>query len=136
MDSIVIYYSFSGNTRKIAEGIAASEGADILEVKDAQPVGKLKAYTSGIFAARGGKQWPIQPVGKSLESYSRFILLAPIWASNPAPAFNTLLNMLPEGKTVAVKMVSMSGKSNCKERIQTAISAKMGVLESFEDIKA
>jgi len=83
-----------------------------------------------------GKGWSIQPLNVDLKAYDHLILLSPVWASNPPPYVNTVFEQLPSGKTVAVKMVSMSGKSNCKERLEAAIKAKGGTFESFEDIKA
>ena len=136
MKTAVIYYSYSGHTRKIAEELAAKESADIAEIKDVKRPGKLKAYVSGCFAAMRGKAWPIQPLDTDLSEYDRLILLAPIWAGNPPPAFNAMLEQLPNGKTVAVKMISGSGKSGCKDRLEAAIKAKDCVFESYEDIKA
>ena len=136
MKTLVIFYSYSGKTKVIAQGLASKEFADITEIKDAKPLGKLKAYTAGIVASIRGKAWPIQPLNVDLREYGRLILLAPVWADNPPPAFNAMLKLLPEGKTIAVKMVSMSGKSNCRERLESAVKAKSGTLESFEDIKA
>ena len=40
------------------------------------------------------------------------------------------------GKNVAVKMVSASGKSKCRERLDAVIQSRSSILESFEDIKA
>ncbi|MCL2068919.1 MAG: hypothetical protein FWH00_03380 [Oscillospiraceae bacterium] len=136
MKTLILYYSYSGKTRAIAEKLAAQESEDIAEIKDVKRPGKLKAYVGGIFAAGRGKAWPIQQLTVDLAAYDRLILLAPIWANNPAPQFNAVLDLLPQGKTVVVKMVSMSGKSDCKERLESAIKAKGCTLESFEDIKA
>ena len=135
MKTLVIFYSYSGKTKNIAEELAAKESADVAEIKDAKHPGKLKAYIAGIIAAGRGKPWPIQPLAVDFSKYERLILLAPIWANNPPPAFNAMLEQLPEGKTVTLKMVSMSGKSNCMERLETVIKSKGSVLESFEDIK-
>jgi len=135
MKTLIIYYSYSGHTRKIAETIASSESADIAEIKDVKRPGKFKAYTAGCFAAIRGKAWNIEPLNADFAEYDRLILLSPVWASSMTPAMTAFLKQLPEGKTVAVKMVSMSGNSVCKERIETAIKAKGGTLESFEDIK-
>ena len=135
MKTLIIFYSYSGSTKAIAEELAAAESADIKEIKDLKRLGKLKAYTAGIFASIRGKAWKIQPLNVNMSEYDRLILLAPVWADNPPPAFNAFLELLPEGKTISIKMVSMSGKSNCKERLERAIIAKDCVLESFEDIK-
>ena len=136
MKTLILFYSYSGKTKAIAERLAAAEAADIKEIKDAKPLGKLKAYTAGIIAAGSGKAWQIKPLEVNLEGYDNLILLAPIWAGNPAPAFNSVLGLLPKGKTVAVKMVSMSGKSSCRERLEAAIKSRGSIMKSFEDIKA
>lgn len=136
MKTIVIFYSYSGKTKLVASELAKNESADIAEIKDVKRPGKLKAYTAGIFASVKGKQWPILPLDADFTSYERLILLAPVWAGNPPPAFNSVLELLPEKKAVSVKLVSMSGKSDCRERLEAAIKAKGGILESFEDIKA
>ena len=136
MKALVIYYSYTGHTKKIAEALAIKESADIVEIKEVKRPGRLKAYSVGCFAAMRGKGWPIQPLGVDPASYDRLILLSPVWAGNPPPFVNAILEQLPEGKTVDIKMVSMSGKSNCKERLESAINAKGNVLGNLEDIKA
>jgi len=50
MSPLIIYYSFSGKAKKIAEDLAKNESADIYEIKDLRPVGKLKAYTAGLYS--------------------------------------------------------------------------------------
>ena len=135
MKTLVIYYSYSGHTKKIAEELAAKESAGIAQIMDVKRPGRLKAYTAGCFAALRGKAWPIQPLDVDLSEYDRLILLAPVWAGNPAPAFNAILEQLPEGKTIAVKMASAGGTSRCRERLEKIIKSGSCTLESFEDIK-
>ncbi|MCL2153603.1 MAG: hypothetical protein FWH57_11725 [Oscillospiraceae bacterium] len=136
MNTLVLFYSYSGKTKAIAGELAAKESAVLAEIKDVKRPGKIKAYTAGCFSAMKGKSWPIQPTDVNLAEYGRLILLAPIWASNPPPAFNAILEQLPSGKTVAVKMVSASGKSKCRERLDAVIQSRGSILESYEDIKA
>jgi len=135
MRQLVIYYSFSGKTKRIAEDHAKNDSAEIYEIKDLKPLGKLKAYTAGIIASIRGKAWLIKPPDIELMKYDKIVMLAPVWANNPPPAFNAMLEYLPTGKSVSIKMISMSGKSNCKDRLETIIKSKGSILESFEDIK-
>ena len=136
MKSLVIYYSYSGHTKKIAKELAEKENADITEIKDIHRPGKLKAYSLGCLAAMRGKAWPIMPLDVSLASYERIILLSPVWANNPPPAVHAILQQIPIGKTLSVKMVSGSGKCGCKDLMKNIAETKGGILESFEDIKA
>jgi len=131
-----MYYSFSGKTKKIAEEMTQKESADAFEIKDIKPVGKIKAYTAGIVASIKGKAWLIKPPDIDISKYDKITMLAPVWADNPPPAFNAILEYLPTGKPISIIMVSASGKSNCKDRLESVIKSRGCTLESFEDIKA
>jgi flavodoxin len=135
MKTLILYYSYSGKTKVLAEKLATKKNAKIVELKDVKRPGKLKAYTAGIVASIRGKAWKIQALDVDLAKCDKIILLAPVWAGNPPPAVNGLLELMPEGKSVSIKMVSMSGKSDCKERMKQRIKDKNCTLDSFEDIK-
>jgi multimeric flavodoxin WrbA len=136
MKTLVLYYSYTGNAKKFAEAFAEKDNADIAEIESVKRPGKLKAYTLGCFATLGGKSWPIQPLNKDMAAYDRLVLFIPVWAGNPPPFVNAVLEELPTGKTISVNMVSASGKSNCKEKLEAKIKAKGSKMESFEDIKS
>jgi Flavodoxins len=136
MKTLVLYYSYTGHTKTLAEKIAAEEAADLVEIRDVKRPDKLKAYTAGCYAAIKGNAWPICPIEADLTAYDRLLLLSPIWAGNPPPAVNAVLPLLPTGKVVSVKLVSASGKSGCRERLETEIRARGGTPENFEDIRA
>jgi len=135
MKTLIVYYSYTGHAKARAEALAAAESADIAEIKDVQRPGKLKAYSVGCFTAMRGKAWPIRPLNADLAAHDRLILLSPTWAGSPPPTLHALLAQLPKGKAVSVKMVSASGKSGCKERVEAAVKARGCTLESFEDYK-
>ena len=135
MATLVLFYSYSGKTRSIAQEFAAKESAGIAEIEDVRRPGKLKAYIGGILAVIRGKAWPMRPLEVDWTAYDHVILLTPVWADNPPPVVLSALKQFPEGKTVAVKMVSMSGNSDCKERIETIIKSRGSILEGIENIK-
>jgi len=135
MKTLILYYSYTGHAKRIAERIAEKEHATLSEIKSVRRPVKLTAYTLGCFAALRGKAWPIQPLDTDMAAYDRLILLSPVWAGNPPPFVNSVLAQLPKGKTVAVKMVSASGESSCKKNIEAKITARGSTLESYEDIK-
>ena len=133
--TLVAFYSFSGSTRTVAMTLAITEGFDHREIKTVKTVSKLKAYTAGILASIRGKSWPILPVKAEYAAYDRLILFAPVWAGNPPPAVNAFWEQLPSGKAIDIKMVSASGESDCKERLESVIAKKGCTLESFTDIQ-
>jgi len=136
MKTLILFYSYSGKTKAIAQELIEKKSADMVEIKDVKRPVKLKAYTAGILAAIRGKAWPIQPLDVDWSAYESLVLLAPVWADNPAPPMNTVLEMLPPEKNISIKMVSMSGKSDCRARLEEAIIARACTLVDFEDIKA
>jgi len=135
MKKAVVYYSYSGKTKTLATELAARESADVIEVKGAKRVGKLKAYTAGIVASIRGKAWPIEPLS-DMGAYDHLHLMAPVWAGNPAPAMYAALNRLPAGKRVSVAMVSMSGNSDCRARVEGMIKNRGSEMVDFTDVKA
>ena len=136
MNTLIVYYSYSGHTKAIAEGLATAQGAALAEVRDAKRPGKFKAYSVGCLAALRGKAWPILPLSADFAACDHLVLLSPVWAGNPPPAVKAALALLPAGKAVAVKMISASGESACRGRIEAALNAKGCTLEQFEDVKA
>lgn len=136
MSTLIIYYSFTGNAKKIAEELAAGSSADLAELRDVKKPGKLKAFTAGCFKALAGKASPLQPLDVNFAAYEKIILVAPIWAGNVPPAVNSLWGLLPAGTALAAKLVSGSGLSKCRERLENALRAVDCSLKSLEDIKA
>ncbi len=136
MKTLVIFYSYTGHAGKLAKDHAEKESADIAEIKDAKRPNKLKAYTSGCLKAMRGKSWGIQKPAADMNSYDCLVLFSPIWANNPPPAVNRLIEQFPSGKKVSVNMVSQSGKSGCKEQLETRITSKGCTLEDFKNIRS
>lgn len=109
MKQLILYYSYTGNTKAYAQELAATLGADLCQVQEVKRKGTLAAYTAGCIQAMGCKQVPIKPLEAELAGYDRIILAAPVWASRQAPAINSAIGLLPAGKEVALHLVSASG---------------------------
>ena len=134
--TLIAFYSYSGHSKALALACAAKESAEILEIRDIERPGTIKAYTAGCYAAMRGKAWPIQPLGVDLSEFARVILFAPVWAGNPPPAVHAFFGLLPEKITVSVNMVSASGRCGCKGKLEAALQARGCTLEGFENLKA
>jgi flavodoxin len=110
MKSLVVYYTRGGNTRFVAETIAAEIGADLEEVVDLKKRSGILGYLSGGKDARQGKETEISPTIKSPAGYELVVVGCPIWAGRPAPALTTYLRKNDlSGKKVAVYF-SQGGK--------------------------
>ena len=83
-NTLVLFYSYSGNTKGAAKALAKQEHADLLTVKDLKRPGTLKAYSLGCYKAIKGKAWEIAPLAADLNAYEKIFILSPIWAGNAA----------------------------------------------------
>jgi flavodoxin len=115
MKSIILYYSYSGSTRKVAEKLARTQSAELLEIKTKKQKSKFAAYLVECPRARMRKCAAIQPVTQDLKGYDLITLAAPVWAGYPAPAFNSMVKLLPPNANVQVILVSASGSGATKK---------------------
>jgi len=94
MKSLIVYYSFGGNTKKIAEKIQSKIGGDIAEIKMVNPyTGDYNEIVEqGHDEVRRGYMPAIEDLGVDLNDYDTIILGTPVWWYTFAPAVKTLLN--------------------------------------------
>lgn len=134
MKTLILFYSYTGNGKKFAEELSKKTGADIEEIKTEKRPGTIAAYVAGSLSARRHKSAKIQTIQSEPANYDKFILVAPIWAGFPAPAFNSVITLLPKDKTVEVYMISASGKSE-KEKQLSFMKSKGFAVTDYHDIK-
>jgi len=135
MKAIVIFYSFTGKTKVIAQKKATEFGADLIEVKEATKRSVLAAYTVGCYQAMRQKKVAINPIDVDFNAFDKIVIVMPIWASAPAPVFNNVVEMLPSGKQVELIMTSGSGNSN-REKAISMIKANGCEVTDYFDIKS
>ena len=131
MKSVVIYYSYSGNTQKVAD-ILAKLLAEKGEVERIELVGldEAKTFLGQAKRALFRKRAAIQPVSFDLSGYDLICFGTPVWAFAPAPAINTYLDKCfgLENKNVILFATfgSGTGKERCLNYMQK-ILAKKGI---------
>ena len=96
----LIYYSYSGVTRRIAESFRNASGCDLVEVKTKKPYTWLNVFPKGIVRARNLACDPIEPVEIDVSAYDLLIIGTPVWIGRPTPAINGAVKALRgcEGK--------------------------------------
>lgn len=103
MKAIVIYYSYGGNTRRIAGEIGQALGAELAEIRTVQPyTGSYDdVVDQGQREVNSGFLPELQPLDIDLSRYDTVILGSPVWWYTFAPAMNSFLNNTDlSGKTV------------------------------------
>jgi len=109
-DTLILYYSRTGNTKLISETIAKGLGADIIEIKE---VGTDRAGTWGFItagiAAFLDQHGPITPEAINLNGYKNIIIASPIWSWNLATPIHSLLlkNHFKNQKIVLVTVANI-----------------------------
>jgi flavodoxin len=104
MKTSIIYYSYSGITRGIAEKIQKACGGDLIEVKSKVHYSKLTVYTSGVFRARKEECDPIEPVTIDVSASDLIVIGTPVWAFKATPAINGAIAALKgcDGKKAVI----------------------------------
>lgn len=129
MRSIIIYYSHTGNTKKVAEILA-----EYLQKKYEVKMLRLEALDeSAVFfgqAARAffHKKANISSIELVLSGYDLICLGTPVWAFGPAPAMNTYLEKCAglENKPVVMFATygSGTGLKRCFNYMKDILSKK------------
>ena len=137
MKTMIMYYTFGGRCKKEAEHIAnETKNAVLCEIQQKKKYNIFTAFFSGCPSAMKRKSAQIKDVPYNLEDFDRIILVTPIWAGYPAPAFNSMVNLLPEGKEVEIFMCSGSGKApKSEEGTKKMIEDKKCKLVAYHNIK-
>jgi menaquinone-dependent protoporphyrinogen IX oxidase len=114
MKTAVVFYSKTGHTRLVAESLADSLNATIIELrtKSGKYSNLLSAYVRGGFDALIKAQPELEP-SCALAHFDRFIIGTPVWAGTICPVVRTFLSQQHHsGKPVAIFSTCSSGETN------------------------
>lgn len=136
MKTAIVYYSFRGSTKKYCESLAKESGADIFEVTEKKHRGMFRAFFPGCPDAMKQKASVLAGEPIDLTSYDKIIIASPVWASMPAPAFNSIVKMLPAGKEAEIHLVSGGGSTplESREKISALVEKSGSKVVAFKDI--
>lgn len=92
MNGLVVYYSRTGNTKKIGEIIADLLDFETKEIIDKKDRSGLFGYMKSGWDAWREKRTEIEgKEERDLSDYDLIVIGTPVWAAKPAPAINTYL---------------------------------------------
>ncbi|MGE5280020.1 MAG: flavodoxin family protein [Deltaproteobacteria bacterium] len=103
--TLVIYYSFDGNTRLIAEALAREIGADLLELKPERepPHHGFSKFFWGGFQVMMKRVPALLPFEYHPSDYDLLFIGTPVWAFTYTPALAAFFDRFPvTGKKVAL----------------------------------
>jgi flavodoxin len=92
MKTLLVYYSWTGNTRKLAQKITSKLKCDVEEIYETKKRrGKLN-YMIGGFQAVLGMKSSIEKPRKKPSEYDLVIIGTPVWAGRITPALRAYLS--------------------------------------------
>ena len=129
--TLVVYYSYTGNCRKIVNSLRSQITADVLEI---QPAEKGQRYEANNYALgtqllnaikanpNSASSYPaIDPVTTSLTDYQNIIIVTPLWWSQMAAIMQTyLFNYGPQMAGKHVGLIVSSASSGISQVVADA----------------
>ena len=136
MKTLIIYYTRTGNTKFIAETIAAELGADTEEVIDLKKrQGRLAFLPAGKDATQG-KETEIPQTKRTPTEYDLIIIAQPVWAGSPTPAIRTYLNKTDLSRKKVALFFSDAGLGKAVEKTKALMPNSTLVAELALPAKA
>lgn len=122
----VIFYSYSGVTRHVAEGIRNASGCDLIEVRTKTPYSTFTAYTTGVLRSRKRSLDEIEPGEIDVSEYDLLIIGTPVWAWKPSPAINAAVQALIgcEGKRAVIFSTCSNQPGEALPLLKEALAAR------------
>ncbi|MFC1576539.1 flavodoxin family protein [Candidatus Omnitrophota bacterium] len=130
MRTAVIFYSFSGNTNRVAHlmvEMLKNKGEEVIPIR-IRPVKEQTNFALQCKDAFLGKKPELYRTMLDLNNFDRVIFGSPVWAFKPVPAINTYMDKCSSltGKTAIcfVTYGSGAGKDKCLEKMKQQLEAK------------
>jgi flavodoxin len=140
MKKAVIFYSFEGNTKLIAETIATEIEADLIELRpkdEKKSKGFMKYFWGGRAVMRNIKP-ELYKIENNIQEYDVLFIGSPVWAFNYAPALKTFFSE----NTISNKKIGLfcchgGGKGKVFTNMRAALEQNqiLGEIDFFEPLK-
>ncbi|MEI6602491.1 MAG: hypothetical protein WCL54_03285 [Clostridia bacterium] len=92
MKSVVLYFTRTGNTKRIAQKISDRAGAELVEITDGKNwKGIFGFIKGGFYSSTWRTTEAITSPIVDLSLFDKVVIVSPMWASNVAPAVFSLL---------------------------------------------
>lgn len=105
MSTLVVYFSFGGNTKFIAEKIAETISADMIELNTSKkyPTEGFRKYFWGGKSVIFGEKPKLTNENIDLSRYETIIIGTPVWAGSYSPPVKSFISQYKiQGKRIAL----------------------------------
>ena len=125
MSILVVYFSFDGNTKFIAEKITETINADIIELKTSKkyPTEGLSKYFWGGKSVIFGEKPKLTNDSIDLNRYETIFIGTPVWAGSYTPPIKSFISQYKlQGKRIALfASHGGNGAEKCFAKLKAAL---------------
>src|SRR5690348_16078494 len=107
---LVVYYSLSGNTERVAKDLAAHLGADLQRIRERTNRRGFLGHLRAAFDSLRERPAPLMDVARDAAEYDLTIVGTPIWTGRVTPAVRTYLESI-RGRVRHVAFFTTSGNN-------------------------
>lgn len=124
MKTLVVFYSRSGTTKRVAQEVAKALNADVDEVIDKKPRNGILGFLIAGYDATKGKTTEIE-FEKDPSGYDLVVIGTPVWNGRVTPAIRTyLLRNREKIKNVAFFSTCAGRPGKCLEQMEEILGKK------------
>ena len=126
MKPSIIFHSYSGITRGIANKIQKACEGDLIEVKLKENYSTLTAYTLGCYRAMKEECDPIEPETIDVSASDLIVIGTPVWAFKATPAINAAIAALKgyDGKKAVIFATCGSSAKDTLSILKNTLTVK------------
>jgi len=126
MKTSIVFHSYSGITRGVAEKIQKACGGDLIEVTLKKNYSSLTAYSLGCYRARKEESDPIEPESIDVSASDLVVIGTPVWAFKATPAVNAAIAALRgcDGKKAVIFATCGSSAKDTLRILKKALESK------------
>jgi hypothetical protein len=111
---LVVYYSLTGRTQRVAEDLAARLGADLERIEDVKSRRGFLGYLRAALDSLREKPARITDIRQFPNRHVLTVIGTPVWAGKMTPAIRAYLRMI-RGRVNDVALFTTSGSTEVKE---------------------
>jgi flavodoxin len=90
--NLVVYYSWLGNTKIVAEAISKAAGGDLRRIEEVKERRTGAGFGTAALGALLGLKSRLKPMEYDMAGYQNIFLGVQVWASHSTPAINAFIS--------------------------------------------
>jgi len=135
MNTVVLFFSRTGNSKRVATKISDGLGLKPIEITDDKNWNGIWGYLKGGYYSSANKSVNIK-VNGNFEDADEYIVVSPLWAGSPSPSVRQFLKQVPIDKVNLVLTCKGSDIDNALTKYQSKVGklkAGFGIVERLKD---